>query len=178
MRRGPAIVACLLLALVTAAPAFADTRSHDLRVATTTKIDTLNPLVGQLAAEYREWALNYDLLVAFDRKTMEPDKRNSLATYDVSRDQLTWTYHLKPGLKWSDGVPLTARDVVFTMNFLAHWSAPNSVEAVKSWKAVGTRTVVATLKHRSVEMSSLWIYILPEHVWKAADDKNWENFKV
>jgi peptide/nickel transport system substrate-binding protein len=178
MRRGPAIVACLLLALVMAAPAFADTRSHDLRVATTTKIDTLNPLVGQLAAEYRVWALNYDLLVAFDRKTMEPDTKNSLATFDVSRDQLTWTYHLKPGLTWSDGVPLTARDVVFTMNFLARWSAPNSVEAVKSWKATDDRTVVAKLKHRSVEMSSLWIYILPEHVWKAADTKNWENFKV
>ena len=25
-------------------------------------------------------------------------------------------------------------------------------------------------------MSSLWIYILPEHVWKAADTKNWEQF--
>src|ERR1700712_2419813 len=117
MRRGPAIVACLLLALVTAAPAFADTRSHDLRVATTTKIDTLNPLVGLLAAEYRVWALNYDLLVAFDRKTMQPDLRNSLvASVTPSGDKLTWTYKLKPGLKWSDGVPLTARDVVWTMD--------------------------------------------------------------
>ena len=43
MRRVPAIVACLLAALVLAPPALADTRSRDLRVATTTKIDTLNP---------------------------------------------------------------------------------------------------------------------------------------
>jgi peptide/nickel transport system substrate-binding protein len=178
MRRGPAIVACLLLALVLAAPALADTRSHDLRVATTTKIDTLNPLVGQLAAEYRVWALNYDLLVAFDRKTMQPDTKHSLATYTVSDDHLVWTYHLKPGLKWSDGVPLTARDVVFTMQFLQRWSAPNAVEAVKSWKAINDTTVQAKLSHRSVEMKSLWIYILPEHVWKAANNKNWERFKV
>jgi peptide/nickel transport system substrate-binding protein len=177
MRRGPAIVASLLAALVLAAPALADTRSRDLRVATTTKIDTLNPLVGQLAAEYRVWALNYDLLVAFDRKTMQPDNRHSLArTVDVSSDQLTYTYHLKPGLKWSDGVPLTAHDVVWTMNYMKRWSAPNSVEAVKDWKAKDDTTVVAQLRHRSVEMKSLWIYILPQHVWKAADNKHWESF--
>ena len=88
MRRGPAIVACLLAALVLAVPAHADTRSRDLRVATTTKIDTLNPLVGQLAAEYRVWALNYDLLVGFDRKTMQPDAQHSLA---AERDGLAPT---------------------------------------------------------------------------------------
>ncbi|MDX6619413.1 MAG: peptide/nickel transport system substrate-binding protein [Gaiellales bacterium] len=177
MRRGPAIVASLLVALALAGPAPADTRSRDLRVATTTKIRTLNPLAGQLPAEYRVWALNYDLLVAFDRTTMLPDTRHSLATrVDVSRDQLTYTYHLKPGLKWSDGVPLTAHDVVWTMEYMTRWSAPNSIEAVKDWKAKDDTTVVARLRHRSVEMKSLWIYILPEHVWKAADTQDWERF--
>jgi peptide/nickel transport system substrate-binding protein len=177
MRRGPAIVASLLAALVFAAPALADTRSHDLRVATTTKIDTLNPLVGQLAAEYRVWALNYDLLVAFDRKTMQPDFKHSLAQrVHISQNRLTYTYHLKPGLKWSDGAPLTARDVVWTMDFVKRWSAPNSVEAVKDWRAKDSTTVVAQLRHRSVEMESLWIYILPEHVWKNADTKDWARF--
>ena len=78
MRRVPAIVACLLAALVLAAPALADTRSRDLRVATTTKIDTLNPLVGTLAAEYRVWALNYDLLIAFDAE-VDAARRAALA---------------------------------------------------------------------------------------------------
>lgn len=178
MRRGPAIVACILLALVPAAPAFADTRPHDLRVATTTKIETLNPLVGQLAAEYRVWALNYDLLVAFDRKSMQPDMKHSLvAKVEKSADQLTWTYTLKPGLKWSDGVRLTAEDVVWTMNFIKRWNAPSSVEAVKRWDAIDGLTVRAHLRHRSVEMQSLWIYILPKHVWKQADNESWETFK-
>jgi peptide/nickel transport system substrate-binding protein len=178
MRRGPAIVACLLAVLAPAVPAHAETRSRDLRVATTTKIDTLNPLVGQLAAEYRVWALNFDLLIAFDRKTMRPDTRNSLAAgWHKSSDGLTFTYHLRPNLLWSDGQPLTAHDVVWTMNFMKKWSGPNSVEAVKSWDAPNDTTVVAHLKHRSVEMTSLWIYILPEHVWKAADNKDWEHFR-
>lgn len=32
----------------------------------------------------------------------------------VSADGLTVTWHLKPGLKWSDGQPLTSKDVLFT----------------------------------------------------------------
>jgi peptide/nickel transport system substrate-binding protein len=178
MRRAPATVACLLAALVLAAPASAETRSRDLRVATTAKIDTLNPLVGQLAAEYRVWALNFDILIGFDRKTMQPDRRNSLVqSWDVSHDGLTWTYHLHPGLRWSDGLPLTADDVVWTMGFMHRRSAPNTLEAVKRWQVLDATTVVAHLRHRSVEMDSLWIYILPKHIWKAADTKNWERFK-
>ena len=33
---------------------------------------------------------------------------------DVSPDLKTWTFKLRPGLKWSDGQPLDARDVDFT----------------------------------------------------------------
>jgi peptide/nickel transport system substrate-binding protein len=177
MRRVPAIVACLLSALVLAPAALADTHSRDLRVATTTKIDTLNPLTGTLAAEYRVWALNYDLLIAFDQKSMQPDEQHSLAqSWEHSKDGLTWTYHLRPGLEWSDGKPLTAHDVVWTMNFLAKRVKSSAVTAVKSWKTDGDLTVVAHMKHPSVEMESLWIYILPAHVWKAANTKKWEEF--
>ena len=179
MRRVPAIVACLLAMVVLAAPAAADTQSRDLRVATTTKIDSLNPLVGTLASEYRLWALNYDLLVGFDAKTMRPDARHSLAkSWRVSDDGLTWTYKLKPGLRWSDGRPLTAHDVVWTMRFMKRRAPSSAIEAVKKWEAKDATTVVARLNHRSVEMNSLWIYILPKHVWKDADNKSWEKFKV
>jgi peptide/nickel transport system substrate-binding protein len=177
MHRVPAIVAFLLAALVLAPSALADTRSRDLRVATTTKIDTLNPLTGTLAAEYRVWALNYDILIGFDQKSMAPDQRNSLAEGWKSTDEgLTWTYHLKRGLKWSDGVPLTADDVVWTMDFLKRRVQSSAVEAVKSWEETSPTTVVAHLSHRSVEMESLWIYILPRHIWKAADNKHWDRY--
>ena len=178
MRRGPAIVTCLVLALVLAAPALADARSHDLRVATTTKIDTLNPLVGPLAAEHRVWALNYDLLVAFDRKTMQPDVKHSLVeSVAKSADQLTWTYRLRPGLKWSDGVPLTARGRRLD-DELHHTLA--RAELGRGRQALAgddPLTVMAHLRHRSVEMQSLWIYILPKHIWKQADTESWETFK-
>lgn len=36
----------------------------------------------------------------------------------VSADGLTWTFTLKPGIKWSDGVPVTADDVIFTLDVI------------------------------------------------------------
>ena len=35
-------------------------------------------------------------------------------TLEVSEDGLTWTFHLRDGLKWSDGSDLTADDFVYS----------------------------------------------------------------
>lgn len=40
-------------------------------------------------------------------------------SYDVSSDATTFTFHLRKGLKWSDGTPFTSKDVLFTYNTLA-----------------------------------------------------------
>ena len=38
--------------------------------------------------------------------------------WDISSDQLTYTFHLRKDLKFSDGSPLTADDVAFTLTLL------------------------------------------------------------
>lgn len=49
----------------------------------------------------------FEGLVAVDERTSRPVP--ALAErWDISADGLTWTFHLRPNLKWSDGVPLTA----------------------------------------------------------------------
>lgn len=35
-------------------------------------------------------------------------------SFDVSEDGKTYTFHLREGLKWSDGTPLTSKDFIFT----------------------------------------------------------------
>ena len=37
-------------------------------------------------------------------------------SYESSADGLTWTFHLAPNAKWSDGKQLTAGDVAWTVN--------------------------------------------------------------
>ncbi|HLG79019.1 MAG TPA: peptide ABC transporter substrate-binding protein [Ktedonobacteraceae bacterium] len=45
----------------------------------------------------------------------------TVANGDVSVDLTTWTFHLRPGLRWSDGQPEDARDVDFTWRL---WTSP------------------------------------------------------
>src|ERR1044071_5210991 len=40
-------------------------------------------------------------------------------SWEQSEDGLTWTFHLRDGLKWSDGEPLTAEDYVFALQHAA-----------------------------------------------------------
>ncbi len=41
---------------------------------------------------------------------------NIAESVDISEDATTYTFHLREGLKWSDGVPFTADDVLFAVN--------------------------------------------------------------
>jgi ABC-type transport system substrate-binding protein len=44
---------------------------------------------------------------------------SSAEKWEVSSDGLNWTFHIKPGLQWSDGTPLTANDWVATFRYEA-----------------------------------------------------------
>lgn len=48
-----------------------------------------------------------------DQGTPIPGQAESV---DISDDGLTYTFHLRDGLKWSDGQPLTASDFVYSWN--------------------------------------------------------------
>src|SRR5690242_10634686 len=50
------------------------------------------------------------LLPKPDLSDVQPGAAKS---YDVSSDGLTYTFHLRPEFKWSDGKPVTAQDWVF-----------------------------------------------------------------
>ncbi|MCP9979288.1 ABC transporter substrate-binding protein [Actinomadura madurae] len=60
------------------------------------------------------------------------------AAPQVSGDARTITISLKPGLKWSDGTPLTAKDVVFTYTALAN-PATGSAQAGKFAAVTGAK---------------------------------------
>jgi peptide/nickel transport system substrate-binding protein len=44
----------------------------------------------------------------------------AIAQPTISPDATTFTFKLRPGLKWSDGSPFTSKDVLFTYNLLAN----------------------------------------------------------
>ena len=53
-------------------------------------------------------------------------------SYEVSEDGLTWTFHMRDGLKWSDGSDLTAKDFEYSFKRMAdpNTAAPYAETAV------------------------------------------------
>lgn len=86
---------------------------------------------------------------------------------------LTITFQLRDDVKFSDGKPLTAADVVFTVNFImtAAISAPRHrayMERVKEVKANGPHTVVFVYKEpyfKALEIAG-GMEILPKHIYE------------
>jgi peptide/nickel transport system substrate-binding protein len=80
--------------------------------------DSLNPVLGSMSFSSDVFQLIFDGLIRYDDKGRAiPDLARELPTADnggISRDGKTLTYHLMPNARWSDGVPLTSADVVFT----------------------------------------------------------------
>jgi peptide/nickel transport system substrate-binding protein len=143
-------------------------------------IDSLNPFTGIVASAYEMYQMNYETLTDYGQKDFSAQP--ALAeSWDTSEDGLTWTYHLRPGLKWSDGQPLTSADVVYTFNRIINGKYEqtnygNYVAAITSVKATDDTTVVFTVKKPTPVMLHLYVYILPEHLWKDIDQKEVRKF--
>jgi len=79
--------------------------------------DTLNPLTAQTAEAGPASSIISEGLLRMNNYTLklEPCLAES---WEISPDQLTYTFHLRHGVKWHDGQPFTADDVKFTYDKL------------------------------------------------------------
>ncbi|MCV7018810.1 ABC transporter substrate-binding protein [Mycolicibacterium aichiense] len=85
---------------------------------------------------------------------VEPDDnlemRPALAeSWQVSPDQLTWTFHLRPAVSWHDGSPLRASDVVYSYRRIIDEKLANAdkLSAVRDVRAPDPQTVIIDVAH-------------------------------
>jgi peptide/nickel transport system substrate-binding protein len=76
-----------------------------------------------------------------DLMTVKPDLASG---YKLSKDGKTVTISMKSGLKWSDGVAITAEDVVWSMNTVLRGAAANAIYTSAFKQIVGGAAVNAT----------------------------------
>src|SRR5262245_60795026 len=90
----------------------------------------------------------------------------------TTQPPFTLTYHIRRNARWSDGVPVTAGDFVFTHNAVveqlpADQLGPNA--DVASVRALDPKTVRVVMRARRADWRNLFGSILPRHALVGAD---------
>lgn len=95
----------------------------------------------------------------------------------IAKDGKSVTWKLKPNIKWSDGKPFTAEDVVFTYQFVTNpktgSSTADNYKGIQSVKAIAPHTVKITFNTVNPAWSLYFVggegMILPRHAYAAYD---------
>jgi peptide/nickel transport system substrate-binding protein len=133
-------------------------------------IDSMSPLIGVTVAAYEAWNIQYATLT--DKAAKDFSVTPGLAeSWEGSDDGLTWTYKLRPNMKWSDGKPLTAEDIAWTVNtsreeeWFNHFAVTQNLTA----KALDDTTVEIKSSVPDPKLPVMDVYILPKHIWGKMD---------
>ncbi len=116
-------------------------------------------------------------------------------TWEVSSDQLTWTFKLHPGVNWSDGTPLTSADVKFSFELCLNpkvgpcypggsMSSIKGADAVKAGTTTdltgvqapdpGTVTITTTEPNALLPYNVMDLFILQQSSLKGIDPATME----
>ncbi|HEY7590241.1 MAG TPA: ABC transporter substrate-binding protein [Candidatus Limnocylindrales bacterium] len=165
--------------LPAAVPAVAQEETT-LRVGTTQDLDSMNPFQTALVVGFEAFALNYELLVAFDQKLgPAPGYAESWTANSAGTE---YTFKIPAGKKWSDGKPATAEDARWTFQLvldalnseagslcLGYIDPDVKNAAVESVSAPDAQTLVVKLSRKSDRILQTYVPILPKHIWESKD---------
>ena len=136
-------------------------------------VDTFLPATGVLVIDYEVWNIQYATLT--DKAASDFHTIPGLASsWKSSNHGKTWTYTLRPNLKWSDGQPLTSADVAYTINrarteeWLNYTSTVGNITAT----APNPRTVVLRSSVPDPKLPTMDVYIVPKHIYDKISKKN------
>lgn len=99
-------------------------------------------------------------------------------SYEQSDDGLTYTFTLRPDIRWQDGEALTADDVVFTFDYHAAQDLSPQIivqplPTIAEVVAVDERTVEFRLESPTaifLDAVADAVPIVPEHIWSSIED--------
>jgi peptide/nickel transport system substrate-binding protein len=148
-------------------PAYGDTYVEALQG----NISGLIPNVLTDGPSFEVAALLYNGLVKYDKDLiLKPELAES---WQYSRDCLDLTFKLRRDVRWHDGQPFTADDVVFTYETMISPRTPTAYggdfKSVDSVKAVDPYTVHVRYKNPNAKALQSWgIWMLPKHLLEEA----------
>ena len=147
----------------------ADKASSQVIVSMTTGSEPaagFDPMVSWGCGEHVHEPLIQSTLITTDA---DLNFKNDLATsYEASEDGMTWTFTVRDDVKFTDGTPLTARDVAFTINGILNSEASEcDMSMVKEAVATDDATVVVHMEKpfNALLYTLAVVGIVPEHAY-------------
>ncbi len=132
----------------------------------------INPILStdSASSEITQWLFNS--LITYDK---DGKIKNSLAESYEFKDSTTLIFHLKKDVKWSDGKPFNAYDVLFTYKTIISPKIftpySSSFTHIKNVEVLDDYTVKVIYKYPYFKALETWMMdILPEHILK--NEKN------
>ncbi|MEM6279667.1 MAG: ABC transporter substrate-binding protein, partial [Verrucomicrobiota bacterium] len=126
-----------------------------------------------LAREF--FRLMFEQLLTTDPVTLE-DRPGLAAKWEISEDKKSFTFHLDPEAKWSDGKPITADDVVWSFEAVKNpehltGSLQTVMKRLTKIEKIDEDSVVihAEEVHWKNLMAASAFYIMPKHWWEGQD---------
>ncbi len=137
--------------------------------------EMLNEMLNSMASNNLICNLIFSKFVKYDDSlNLIPDLIEEIPTVangGISDDYMTYTYHLRPNVRWHDGTPLTSADVKFTYDVIMNPQV--NVESREGWDVIASvetpdeRTVVFHLKKHYPDFVAETFYdepVLPKHL--------------
>jgi len=156
------------------APVAAPAKGKILRIATSGFVDTFNPFISIYLTPTNIIRYVYESLVQNNQTDGGPTK--GLAdSWKAEDGGKKWVFTLQDGLKWSDGQPITSKDVQYTYqqmmtNPTLGTANGNLVSNFQSVDAPDDKTVVINLKTPQAPNPGSEIPVVPEHIWSKVKD--------
>ncbi|MDX1914461.1 MAG: peptide-binding protein [Methylophilus sp.] len=139
-------------------------------------------LIYMVAGESASAAIASNIFNSLLRYDQNLDLTGELAeSWQISDDQKSITFKLKPNLKWSDGKPLTSDDVLFTWQLVTdektHSPYASDYQLVKKAETPDSLTFKVTYDQAYAPALDSWsgLQILPKHLL-AGQDVHTTNF--
>jgi peptide/nickel transport system substrate-binding protein len=103
-------------------------------------------------------------------RDLAPQPRLVSSVSFTKRRPFVLTYRIRPEARWSDGVPVTAQDFVFTLQAVRkHATSDTLHDAVRSARAIDPRTLRVVLRPRVAGWRDLFGFVLPAHALRGQD---------
>jgi peptide/nickel transport system substrate-binding protein len=195
-RKVVAYLSVLLIVLLTSCGGEKTSENNRVVIGIPADVNTFNPLFAFTVDEGAITELLYLSLADFkwNAEQGELDALPMLAkSWEWAKDSSSITFHLRDDVKWSDGVPLTANDVVFSLDVYSdpvvnsrlygifedlYTNKENHIDVAKSFAVKSDYELQINFKpHSSPDLVDIVHPVIPKHIFDKYKRKDLETAK-